>query len=175
MKENNEEIDKQIIASAFFKQLDLVWSLVKYISTIEVGTLIGWYYLNENYSHLASLLLFVSVILLIFVIILIQRHSILLERYRVKLGDTLKKPNTYPGTNKDFSEPNIKFLNINIRGHVTARLIAFFLVIVNFILFIYELKLHLFHCLEISLFLLYYISIFILMIIIISIVLLTHG
>ena len=174
MKVEIKEVNKQLIASAFFKQLDLVWGMVKYLSTIEVGTLIGWYYLHEKNSHLASSLLLVSVILLFFVIILIQRHSILLERYRIKLGDVLNKPNNFPGTNEPFIEPDINLLNSKVRGHVITRLIAFIMIIINFLLFILEFKIHFFNSCGISILTIYYILILIILLFFIFIIIIFY-
>lgn len=126
----NKRHQETILANTFLAQLELLWKQVQYVSTVEAGTLVGWFYLWTNKEYLwAALLAGGSAGLLLLLLILIRRHAITLERYRRTLEHIL-----FPSRKKGSKDLDEKLFGITLRGHVIARLIVFILICVNCLL-----------------------------------------
>lgn len=117
-----------IQSSVFLAQLDLLWKQFQYVSTVEAGTLVGWYVLEDDHLTAAFLAAGSSAVMLL-LLIMIRRHAITLERYRKQLKHVL-----IPSGYNRLKDQDEKWFGIRLRGHVIARLIVMFLIIVNCLL-----------------------------------------
>ena len=89
---NQSEIDQRrhldkLQTSAWLHQMSAIWNLNRFASAIEVGAIVGWYFLFvEHHDYvLTSALLLLSSILLYFVVFTVRRQVQILKLFATEL------------------------------------------------------------------------------------------
>lgn len=126
---NLDQSDKSIISNLYLKELDIIWGLLKYISTLGTGTIVAWYIIREEFLY-SSFLLIVSSFFQLLLLLLIRRHAVLVERYRAKILDLVTKT--------PLKEPKQRIFGFKLRGHVIQRLFPFTLIFLNLSIILYS-------------------------------------
>lgn len=138
----HKELGLRVGADIFLKQQDLIWDQIKHVSTLEIATLAGWFYLISQNKHAFSLLILIfSSAFLFIILMIIRRQAQLQDQYRRGISSiivAMPARNTGPLNEFDFSQ--IKKHSIDIRAHVLARAIPFLAMLGNAFLFLVTLQ-----------------------------------
>jgi len=121
----------------YTKQMDLIWGMMKHISYVGVGTMVAWFFLlQKNPLYSALLIIFSSIIMFLFLLI-IRRQIYLQLQYGDKILPTLK-----PARRKPDGEVNSTTFQTaydddrKLNAAMLARSIPSVLLLGNFILLI---------------------------------------
>lgn len=140
MSTENKPLDELALRAGvdiFLKQQDLIWDQIKHVSTLEIATLAGWFYLvSQNRYAFSLLLLLFSCVFLFIILMIIRRQAQLQDQYRRGIASIIvAKPSRKSGPLNTANFETIKKHSINLRAYVFARLIPCTAILGNFVLF----------------------------------------
>lgn len=120
----------------YTKQMDLIWGMMKHISYVSVGTMVAWFFLlQKNPFYSALLIIFSSMIMFLFLLI-IRRQIYLQLQYGEKILPTLKPARRKPDGEVNSTTFQTAYDDRKLNAAMLARSIPSVLLLGNFILLI---------------------------------------
>lgn len=114
------------LAMAWTNQMDSIWRVHKYASTLQAGTIAGVWYLVDNHSYLLSILSLLCVNILLFSMYFIShRHSQIQKNFR---GQLLKLEILERGAERPYAST---LMPIELYTPDWAKLVLLFLSFLN--------------------------------------------